>query len=77
MSYYDAFDCKIICEDFNQVSEEEYNEVMQMIAEENEALADYPADEQTEWMREQESLKDWAGSYSNVDHGPSYNGIAI
>ena len=77
MTYYDSFDCKINCEDFNQVSEEEYNEVMRMMAEENEALANLPETDQEQWEREQESQKDWLGSYTNVDHGNFYNGMAI
>jgi hypothetical protein len=77
MTYYDSFDCKINCEDFNQVSEDEYNEVMAMMAEENEALANLPTDDQQAWEVEQESAKDWLGNYSNVDHGKTYNGIAI
>jgi hypothetical protein len=77
MTYYDAFDCKSNCEDFNQVSEDEYNEVMAMMAEENKALADMPSDEQVAFEAEQDSLKDWLGNYSNIDNGKTYNGIAI
>jgi hypothetical protein len=77
MSYYDGFDCKANCEDFNAVSEEDYNDVMRMMAEENEALADMPQDEQTTFEAEQDNLKDWLGNYSNIDNGKTYNGIAI
>ncbi len=77
MTYYDAFDCKANCEDFNQVSEEDYNEVMQMMAEENEALTLMPETEQVAFEAEQDSLKDWLGNYSNIDNGKTYNGIAI
>jgi hypothetical protein len=77
MTYYDSFDCKINCEDFNQVSEDEYNEVMQMMAEENEALADMPQDEQTAWESKQDRLKNWLGGYSPMVDGDTYEGIAI
>ena len=77
MTYYDSFDCKSNCEDFNQVSEDEYNEVMQMMAEENEALADMPQDEQTTWERKQDQLKNWLGGYSPMVDGDTYEGIAI
>jgi hypothetical protein len=77
MTYYDSFDCKINCEDFNQVSEDEYNEVMQMIAEENEALANMPQDEQTTWERKQDSLKNWPTDYSPITDGDTYEGISI
>jgi hypothetical protein len=77
MTYYDSFDCKANCEDFNHVSEAEYSEVMQMMAEENEALENLPLDDQQVWEREQDSLKDWTGNYTNNISGPTYNGIAI
>jgi hypothetical protein len=77
MTYYDAFDCKANCEDFNQVSEDEYNEVMRMIAEENEALANMPQDEQVLWEREQDKAKNWLSGYSPIVDGKTYNGIAI
>ncbi len=77
MTYYDSFDCKANCEDLNQVSEDEYNEVMQMMAEENEALADMPTDEQVIWEREQDKAKDWLNGYSPITDGETYNGIAI
>ena len=77
MTYYDSFDCKINCEDFNQVSEDEYNEVMAMMAEENEALADMPQDEQVLWEREQDKAKDWLTGYSPITDGETYEGISI
>ena len=77
MTYYDSFDCKSNCEDFNHVSEDEYNEVMQMIAEENEALADMPQDEQVLWEREQDKAKDWLKGYSPMVDGETYEGISI
>jgi hypothetical protein len=77
MTYYDAFDCKSNVEDFNAVSETEYDEVMQMMAEENEALADMPQDEQTAWERKQDSLKNWLSGYSPITDGDTYEGIAI
>jgi hypothetical protein len=77
MTYYDSFDCKINCEDLNTVSEEEYNEVMQMMAEENEALADMPQDEQVLWEREQDQAKNWLTGYSPIVDGDTYEGISI
>ena len=77
MTYYDSFDCKSNCEDFQTVSPEEQEEVFRMIAEENEALADMPQDEQTAWEQEQDKAKDWLNGYSPIVDGETYNGIAI
>jgi hypothetical protein len=77
MAYYDSFDCKSNCEDFNQVSEDEYNEVMQMIAEENEALANMPQDEQVIWEHKQDQLKAWLNGYSRITDGETYEDISI
>jgi hypothetical protein len=74
---FDPLLCNSQCEDFNQVSEDEYNEVMQMMAEENEALADMPTDEQVLWEREQDKAKNWLKGYSPIPEGETYEGIAI
>lgn len=50
---------------------------MQMMAEENEALADMPRDEQVIWERKQDQLKNWLGNYSPIVDGDTYEGIAI
>jgi hypothetical protein len=77
MSQYTTFDANIQCEEFNAVSESEYDEVMQMMAEESEGFALMPETEQAAFEAEQDSLKDWLGNYSNIDNGATYNGIAI
>jgi hypothetical protein len=80
MSYYDSFDCKINCEEQIEVSPEEQAEVFQMIADEHEAFEGYAewSDElQGDFERQQDQAKDWTGTYSNVDNGEFYNGIAI
>jgi hypothetical protein len=50
---------------------------MQIMAEENEALNDYPADEQVLWEREQDKAKDWLTGYSPMVDGETYEGISI
>ena len=80
MSYYDSFDCKINCEETSLVSEQEYNEVMQMLADEHEAgegFADWSAEDQSLWEAEQARLKNWTGKYSSNVDGESYAGIAV
>lgn len=75
MTYYDTFDSKIQREEFNEVSPEEYAEVMQLMAtEEPEDFEGY-----AEWSQslEDEPEKDWLGGYSNNSDGATYNGIAI
>jgi hypothetical protein len=59
------------------ITPEEQEEVFRMIAEENEALENLPTSDQQAWEVEQDELKDWLGNYSNVDHGATYNGVAI
>ena len=75
MRHYNSFDSKIQGQEFNAVSKAEYDEVMQLMAEENKASAAMPELEQQAWEVE-DRAKDWLGSYSNIDNGASYNGIA-
>jgi hypothetical protein len=80
MTYYNSFDSKIQCEESIEVSPEEQAEVFQMMADEHSEPQDYAGYD--EWSAsldddEREQIKDWQGSYSNNDDGPSYNGIAI
>jgi hypothetical protein len=72
MTYYTKFDTSIQCEEFNEVSPEEYDEVMALMAEDSEPqdFAGY-----SEWSESLE--KDYLGGYSNSTDGPSYNGIDI
>jgi hypothetical protein len=87
MSYYDSFDCKINCEEFSSVSEDEYNEVMQLLADEHEAqegLSLWSDEserqatlEQEAFEQEQSSKKDWLNGYSPSVDGDSYAGVAI
>lgn len=64
MSGYNKFDSEVYSEELFNVTESEYDEVMQMIAEENEALEGY-----CDWSQELESDA-WRGS-------KSVNGILI
>jgi hypothetical protein len=80
MSFYNPFDCKIQCEEHNQVSPEEQAEVFQMIADEHEAFegsANWSDKQQRDFERQQDQAKDWTGGYTNKDDGEFYNGIAI
>ena len=82
MTTYNTFDLKIQCEELNAVSEDEYNEVMQMMAEETEGYENLPTSDQQAWEVEQDTAKDWLGQrnrspYTNIDNGNFYNGIAI
>jgi hypothetical protein len=72
MTYYNSFDTSIQCEESNEVSPEEYDEVMQMMAEDSE-----PQDFEgyAEWSESLE--KDYLGGYSNSTDGASYNGIDV
>ena len=72
MTYYNSFDSKIQCEEHNEVSPEEYAEVMQLMA------TDEPQDYEgySEWSESLEE-KDWLNGYSNNSEGASYNGIDI
>jgi hypothetical protein len=79
-SYHDSFDCKINCEEFSSVSEQEYREVMQMLAEESEGqqgYGDWSDEDQQLWEAEQARLKCWTRNYSPDDEGETYEGIAI
>jgi hypothetical protein len=70
MTYYNSFDSKIQCEEHNEVSPEEYAEVMALMAEESEGSEGY-----SDWSESQE--KDYLNGYSNNDEGATYNGISI
>src|SRR5687768_11559659 len=80
MTYYDTFISKIQCEEFNEVSPEEYDEVMMLMAQESEAQEGYSNwsnEDQRLWEAEQERLKLWTAKYSPINVGDSYAGIAI
>ena len=80
MTYYNSFDSKIQCEERNEVSPEEYDEVMMLMAQESEAqdgFSNWSAEDQRLWEAEQERLKMWTARYSPIDDGDSYEGIAI
>jgi hypothetical protein len=76
MTFYNSFDTKIQCEERNEVSPEEYDEVMMLMAEDSE-----PQDFEgyAEWSEslEDEPTKDWLNGYINSTDGASYNGIDI
>jgi hypothetical protein len=87
MTFYNSFDSKIQCEERNEVSESEYDEVMMLMAQESEAQDGFgtwsdqterqAALEQDALERIQANKKAWLKGYSpNVD-GDSYAGIAI
>lgn len=73
---YTTFDCNVQCEEFNGVSEEEYAEVMALMAEESEAAEGYG-----EWSEQVEQatepVKDWQGGYTNRREGPKHQGWDI
>lgn len=80
MTYYTKFDTSIQCEERNEVSPEDQDEVFQMIADERTAPQDFAG--YNEWLdtlepAEREEIKDWQGGYSSSTDGPSYNGIDI
>jgi hypothetical protein len=80
MTYYDSFDSKIQCEESNEVSSEEYAEVMASMAQESEAqegFGNWSDEDQRLWEAEQERLKQWSEKYSPIDDGDSYSGIAV
>jgi hypothetical protein len=71
MTYYSKFDTSIQCEEHNEVSPEEYDEVMQMIADEHsEDFEGY-----AEWSESLE--KDWLNGYTNSTAGKTYNGLDV
>lgn len=87
MTSYNSFDSKIQCEENNEVSPEEYDEVMLLMAQESEAQEGFGnwSDEterlakleQQAFEQKQSRKKAWLKGYSpNVD-GDSYAGIAI
>jgi hypothetical protein len=71
METYTTFDSNVQCEEDSAVSEAEYNEVMQMMAEESAAFEGVG-----EWSEEVEQ-KDWLGNYSNRQDGPTHEGWMI
>ena len=90
MTYYDAFDCKINCEELIEVTPEEMAEVNALIAQENEAQQGFnqwldslepterqAALEQAAFERKEAERKAWFNGYSNRQEGETYNGIAI
>jgi hypothetical protein len=70
--YNNTFDTSIQCEESNEVSPEEYAEVMALMAEDSE-----PQDFEgySEWSESLE--KDYLGGYSTSTEGASYNGVDI
>ena len=70
--YNNTFDTSIQCEESAQVSPEEYDEVMQLMADEHEASEGFGW-----WSASVEEGKDWLNGYSNKDEGATYNGIAV
>ena len=81
MTYYNStFDTSIQCEEGNEVSPEEYDEVMMLMAQESEAQEGYgnwSDEDQQAWEAEQDRLKKWTGSYSSNVDGDTYGAIAI
>jgi hypothetical protein len=88
MTSYTNFDSEIYSEELATVTESEYDEVMQMLADEHEAQEGFAtwseeteqqaALEQDAFEQEQASQKDWLKNYSPNDvDGDSYAGIAI
>jgi hypothetical protein len=80
MTSYNNFDSEIYSEERAQVSESEYDEVMQMLADEHEAsegYGDWSDEDQSLWEAEQARLKNWTGKYSSNVDGDSYAGIAV
>jgi hypothetical protein len=80
MTYYNSFDSKIQCEERNEVSPEEYDEVMMLMAQESEAqegFGNWSDEDQQLWEAEQVRLKLWTAKYSPIDDGDSYGAIAI
>ena len=71
MAEYTIIDSQIHCEELNLVSEAEYNEVMQLMAEEAEVAEGYKA-----WSESLEE-KDYLGGYSNRKAGARHEGWAI
>jgi hypothetical protein len=71
MTYYSKFDTSIQCEESNEVSPEEYAEVMMLMA------TDEPQDFEgyAEWSESLE--KDWLNGYTNSTAGKTYNGLDV
>jgi ribosomal protein L16 Arg81 hydroxylase len=85
MTYYTKFDTSIQCEEFNEVSPEEYDEVMQMLADESDAqegFGNWSEETERQAKLEQEAFeqsqeKDYLNGYSNSTDGDCYEGISI
>jgi hypothetical protein len=85
MTYYNSFDSKIQCEEHNEVSPEEYDEVMMLMAQESEAqegFSNWSDDTERQAKLEQEAFeqsqeKDYLKGYSPITDGDSYAGIAV
>ena len=79
MKDYTSFDSNVQCEENAQVTPEEYDEVMQLMADEYQAQEGFGT-----WSAAVEEKpaavedgKDWLNGYSNSTDGPDYNGIDI
>jgi hypothetical protein len=72
MTYYSKFDSTIQCEESAQVTPEEYDEVMQLLADEHDAEKGSAL-----WSASLEDGKDWLGNYSNSTEGDTYNGMDV
>ena len=70
MTSYNTFDANIQCEENGAVSEAEYDEVMQLMAEEAKGFKAFG-----EWSEEVE--KDWLGGYTNRLIGPKAGAFDI
>jgi hypothetical protein len=85
MTYYTKLDTSIQCEEFNEVSPEEYDEVMQMLADESDAqegFGNWSEETERQAKLEQEAFeqsqeKDYLNGYSNSTDGDCYEGISI
>ena len=87
MTSYTNFDSEIYSEETFPVSEAEHDEVMRLLAEENEAQEGFAnwseeteqqaALEQEEFEQEQSGKKDWLKKYSPIVDGETYQGIAV
>jgi hypothetical protein len=71
MTYYPKFDTSVQCEESNEVTPEEYDEVMQLMAEEH--SQDFEG--YAEWSEAIE--KDYLNGYSNSTEGNTYNGLDV
>lgn len=72
MTYYTKFDTNIQSDELAKVTPEEYDEVMQMMADEHDAFEGSAL-----WSAALEDGKDWLGGYSNIIEGDTYNGLDV